>query len=233
MTAFSTSPTFTKCGQPCCMVYNGSLLLDILRMECWNLSATPQDTMWRQSEQWSRCYVPLATGDTAMMLLRAAPVPWPRSVILSGSPPKAGMFSLSQCSPATRSMSPKLPWALPLAPVLRNPAAKEQRLWSVKCEVWSGQPEAALPPDCSGAALAWWMDVLPSESHQSLTLQRYGAADEASRLSRNASFPWELTPVRCEVFTAVTMKNAVFWDIRTQFVLHSRYITSPLESPAY
>jgi hypothetical protein len=28
------------------------------------------------------------------------------------------------------------------------------------------------------------------------------------------------------------MKNDVFWDIETQFVLHRRHITSPLESPA-
>jgi hypothetical protein len=38
--------------------------------------------------------------------------------------------------------------------------------------------------------------------------------------------------VRFEVFTAVTMKNVVFWDIKTQFVLHRGHITSPLESPA-
>jgi hypothetical protein len=38
--------------------------------------------------------------------------------------------------------------------------------------------------------------------------------------------------VRFEVFTAVTMKNAVFWDIKSQFVLHRRHITSPLQSPA-
>jgi hypothetical protein len=31
-----------------------------------------------------------------------------------------------------------------------------------------------------------------------------------------------------EVFTAVTMKNSVCWNIRTQFVLHRRHITSPL-----
>jgi hypothetical protein len=37
---------------------------------------------------------------------------------------------------------------------------------------------------------------------------------------------------RLEVFTAVTMKNAVFWDITTQFVLHRRHITSPPQSPA-
>jgi hypothetical protein len=38
--------------------------------------------------------------------------------------------------------------------------------------------------------------------------------------------------VRFEVFTAVTMKIAVFWDIKTQFVRHRRHITSPLQSPA-
>jgi hypothetical protein len=38
--------------------------------------------------------------------------------------------------------------------------------------------------------------------------------------------------VRFEVSTAVTMKNAVFCDIKTQFVLHRRHITSLLQSPA-
>jgi hypothetical protein len=38
--------------------------------------------------------------------------------------------------------------------------------------------------------------------------------------------------VRFQVLTAVTTKNAVFWDIKTQFVPHSRHITSPLQSPA-
>jgi hypothetical protein len=28
------------------------------------------------------------------------------------------------------------------------------------------------------------------------------------------------------------MKNVVFWDIKTQFVLHRRHITSPLQIPA-
>jgi hypothetical protein len=28
----------------------------------------------------------------------------------------------------------------------------------------------------------------------------------------------------------MTMKNVVFWDIKTQFVLHRRHITSTLES---
>jgi hypothetical protein len=34
-----------------------------------------------------------------------------------------------------------------------------------------------------------------------------------------------------EVFTAVTMKNVVFWDMRNQFVPHRRHIASPLQSP--
>jgi hypothetical protein len=38
--------------------------------------------------------------------------------------------------------------------------------------------------------------------------------------------------VRFEVFTAVNMKNVVFWDIKTQFVLHRRHVTYPLQSPA-
>jgi hypothetical protein len=28
------------------------------------------------------------------------------------------------------------------------------------------------------------------------------------------------------------MKNVVFWDIKTPFILHRRHITSPLQSPA-
>jgi hypothetical protein len=38
--------------------------------------------------------------------------------------------------------------------------------------------------------------------------------------------------VRLEVFMAVIMRNVVFWDIKPQFVLHRRHITSPLQSPA-
>jgi hypothetical protein len=37
---------------------------------------------------------------------------------------------------------------------------------------------------------------------------------------------------RFEVFTAVTTKKAVFWDIKTQFVPHKRDITSALQSAA-
>jgi hypothetical protein len=38
--------------------------------------------------------------------------------------------------------------------------------------------------------------------------------------------------VRFEVFTAVIMKNAIFWDIKAQFVPHRKHITSPLRSLA-
>jgi hypothetical protein len=38
--------------------------------------------------------------------------------------------------------------------------------------------------------------------------------------------------VRFEVFMAVTMKNVVFWDKKTQLVPHRRHITSPIQSPA-
>jgi hypothetical protein len=37
---------------------------------------------------------------------------------------------------------------------------------------------------------------------------------------------------RFEVFMGVPVKNAVFWDIKTQFVLQRRHITFPLQSPA-
>jgi hypothetical protein len=37
---------------------------------------------------------------------------------------------------------------------------------------------------------------------------------------------------RFEVFTSVTMKNAVFWDIKTQFLPHRRHISAPLQSQA-
>jgi hypothetical protein len=39
-----------------------------------------------------------------------------------------------------------------------------------------------------------------------------------------------LVLVRFEVLTAVTMKNAVYWDTKTQFVPQRRHVTSPLRS---
>jgi hypothetical protein len=55
-----------------------------------------------------------------------------------------------------------------------------------------------------------------------------------TRLSEDTGVPEavECSSVRFEVYTAVTMKNVVFWDIKAQFVLHRRHITPPLQSPA-
>jgi hypothetical protein len=41
----------------------------------------------------------------------------------------------------------------------------------------------------------------------------------------------QLMLCKFEIFTAVTVKNVVFWDIKTQFVLHRRHIMPPLHSP--
>jgi hypothetical protein len=38
--------------------------------------------------------------------------------------------------------------------------------------------------------------------------------------------------VKFEVFTAVIMKDAVFWDIQTKFLPNKKHITSPLQSLA-
>lgn len=46
-----------------------------------------------------------------------APADWPNSVTLSGSPPKALMFSCTQCRAAIWSSSPQFPLAW-LSPVL-------------------------------------------------------------------------------------------------------------------
>jgi hypothetical protein len=40
-----------------------------------------------------------------------------------------------------------------------------------------------------------------------------------------------LSYARFEVFTAVTMKNVVFWDKTKHFIPHRKYFTSPLRSP--
>jgi hypothetical protein len=38
-------------------------------------------------------------------------------------------------------------------------------------------------------------------------------------------------PLRLQIFTAVAMKNAAFWDVGTQFIPHKKHIRSPLQSP--
>jgi hypothetical protein len=56
--------------------------------------------------------------------------------------------------------------------------------------------------------------------------------------SKSMTLPQEKSEIKqehlviFEVFMAVTMKNAIFWDIKPHFVLHRRHTTSPLQSPA-
>jgi hypothetical protein len=54
-------------------------------------------------------------------------------------------------------------------------------------------------------------------------------SQETLRLRHRAQ---PVNDVGFEVFTAVTMKNAVFWDIKSQFVPHRKHITSPIQSRA-
>jgi hypothetical protein len=52
--------------------------------------------------------------------------------------------------------------------------------------------------------------------------------------SRNISRGVREEFTRCKIwdFPGVTVKNAVFWDIKTQFLPYRKHITPPLESPA-
>jgi hypothetical protein len=59
--------------------------------------------------------------------------------------------------------------------------------------------------------------------------------DVRGEIEAPGCFTYEETPsdiTRFEVFMAVTVRNAVFWDIKTKFIPHKRHITSPLQSPA-
>jgi hypothetical protein len=51
-------------------------------------------------------------------------------------------------------------------------------------------------------------------------------------MSVRANMKFRKYHVRFEVFTAVTMTNAIFWDIKTQFIPHRKHITYLLQSPA-
>jgi hypothetical protein len=48
----------------------------------------------------------------------------------------------------------------------------------------------------------------------------------------SAAEPSQLMLCKIEIFTAVTVRSAVFWNMKTDFVPHRRHITSPLQSPA-
>jgi hypothetical protein len=55
----------------------------------------------------------------------------------------------------------------------------------------------------------------------------YLTGDITSPLQSPAGYCYEIF----DVFTAVTIKNAVFSDTEAQFVPHRKHITSPLQSP--
>jgi hypothetical protein len=82
---------------------------------------------------------------------------------------------------------------------------------------------------------AVFLDVIPRGSCENRRFGRtyrfYHQGDRVTSVQLESSAVCSKYPqsvLRSEVFTAVTMKNAVFWNIRTQFVLHRRRITSPL-----
>jgi hypothetical protein len=64
------------------------------------------------------------------------------------------------------------------------------------------------------------------------TKRRLIPANSKIMFSRNTERRKMNKKCRIKVYTAVNMKNAVFWDIKTQFVLHRRHITSPLQRSA-
>jgi hypothetical protein len=72
----------------------------------------------------------------------------------------------------------------------------------------------------TGERLRIWENV---EEQESLHEEGRGFTTNSKRM---------LHYVRFEVFTAVTMKNVVFCDIKPQIVPHRRHVTSPLQSSA-
>jgi hypothetical protein len=77
--------------------------------------------------------------------------------------------------------------------------------------------------------------TIPQSGHDHFLTQSFNSSFISPRHSTAGGLPWmaeESGFVGFEVFTAVAMRNVVIWDIKTQFVLHRRHITSPLHSPA-
>jgi hypothetical protein len=68
--------------------------------------------------------------------------------------------------------------------------------------------------------------------HAHMGITTNGLTSRQKKASIQAETPKFYYSVRYEVFMTVTMKNSIFWDIKTQFVPHRRHITSPLRSPA-
>jgi hypothetical protein len=131
--------------------------------------------------------------------------------------------------------------------------------WSESCPGRVLHPQWALDPRCTEGWLGLWtgLDIVQESKHlkvpelelrplglsvrsQSPYRLRYrGSSDEVKAIPiAGCGGPYvcflrgtNIICVRFEVFTVVTMKNVVFWDIETQFLLHRRHIMSPLQSP--
>ncbi len=67
-----------------------------------------------------------ATGEVMRNWTKAAPVPWPTNVTISGLPPNAPTFSCSQCKAALWSKRPKLLPTFCSRPGLRKPEINEK-----------------------------------------------------------------------------------------------------------
>jgi hypothetical protein len=75
----------------------------------------------------------------------------------------------------------------------------------------------------------WWWP-LDTAQHQ---LNANACTVKNAVLWRGRTRWWPLDTAQHQLTAnACTVKNAVLWDIKPQFVLHRRYITSPLQFPA-
>jgi hypothetical protein len=65
-----------------------------------------------------------------------------------------------------------------------------------------------------------------------LRMPSSGIWKPSSYLTRNTlRLRYRVQPVKFEVFTAVTMKSALFWGIKSQFIPHERHIRSLIQGP--
>jgi hypothetical protein len=87
---------------------------------------------------------------------------------------------------------------------------------------------AAQPGAVIEACGCYWLTFEASEAD----CRGVDDEDEAAKGHKMKIKEIKIQPLRFEVIMAVTMKNVVFWDIKTQFLPHRRHITSPLLSPA-
>jgi hypothetical protein len=73
-------------------------------------------------------------------------------------------------------------------------------------------------------------DAATSAARKLVRAWRFNFSAASSKSLHSHKYTQNMWDLR--FFTVVTMKNGVFWYIKTQFVLHRRHITSLLQSPA-